>query len=115
VSQFAAGCAVCGFDLEAARAEAAERGPGLGERASALRPGWFHSATSRQDLFLAGVIVVLIVFFPIAGLGLAAWTAFDRDRNGDTRMRNVAIALVVVAIVFFAVPELRYGILFTLS
>lgn len=115
MSQFAAGCAVCGYDLEAARAEAAERGPSLGERASALRPGWLHSASSRQDLFLVGVIVALIVFFPIAGFALAAWTAYDRSRNGDLRMRNIAIALLVVAIVFFALPELRYGILFTLT
>ena len=115
MTQFAAGCAVCGFDLEAARAEAAERGPSIGERASSLRPGWFHSATSRQDLFLVAVIVALIVFFPIVGAALAGWTAYDRNRNGDAGMRNVALGMLVVAIVFFALPELRYGILFTLT
>ena len=115
MTQFAAGCAVCGYDLEAARAEAAERGPNLGERASALRPGWFHSASSRQDLFLVVVIVALIVFFPIVGAALAAWTAYDRNRNSDAGMRNVAIGLLVVAIVFIALPGLRYGILFSLT
>ena len=115
MSQFAAGCAVCGFDLEAARAEADRRGPSLGERASDLRPGWLSTGTSRQDVFLVAVIVALIVFFPIAGLALAAWTAYDRNRDGDAWMRNAAIALGVLAIVFLAVPGLRYGILFALT
>jgi hypothetical protein len=115
VSQFAAGCAVCGYDLEAARREAAARGPTIGDRLAAARPGWLRSPTARQDLFVVALTVVLIVFFPLIGLGLAAWTAYDRHRNGDHRMRNAALALLAAAIVLLAVPDLRYGILFTLS
>ena len=115
MSQFAAGCAVCGYDLEAARAAAAERGPSLAERASELRPASLSSPTFRQDAFLVAVIVALIVFFPIAGLALAGWTAYDRNRNGDARVRNVAIALAVVAVVFIVVPDLRFGIISAVS
>ena len=115
MTQFAAGCAVCGFDLEAARAEAAARGPSLADRAADLRPGRLTSPSARQDLFLALVILALIVFFPLVGLALAGWTAYDRNRNGDARMRNVALVLAALAIVFLALPELRYGILFTLT
>ncbi len=115
MSQFAAGCAVCGYDLAAARAEADERGPTLAERASSVRPAWLSSPTASQDAFTVAITVALIVFFPLVGAALAAWTAYDRNRSGDPRMRNVALALLAVAIVLFAVPELRYGILFTLT
>ncbi len=110
MSQFAAGCAVCGFDLEAARREAEARGPSVSDRLSDARPGWFRTATARQDAFLIAITVALIVFFPIVGLALAAWTAYDRNRNSDERMRNIALVLVAIAIVFLALPELRYGI-----
>jgi positive regulator of sigma E activity len=109
VSQFAAGCAVCGFDLERARGEAAERGPSLADRAASLRPG-VRTGLERQDLFLIAVMVALVVFFPIVGLALAAWTAYDQNRGGERFVRNVALGLVAVAVVFIAVPGLRYGI-----
>ena len=115
MTQFAAGCAVCGFDLEAARAQAAARGPSVSDRLATARPGWFHSPTARSDAFLVAITVALIVFFPLIGLALAAWTAYDRNRSGDIRMRNIAIGLFALAIVFLALPEFRYGILFTLT
>jgi hypothetical protein len=115
VSQFAAGCAVCGYDLEAARAAAAERGPSLAERASDLRPAGLSSPTFRQDAFLVAVIVALIVFFPIAGGALAAWTAYDRNRSGDSRIRNVALVLLAVAVALLLLPDLRFGILSAVS
>jgi hypothetical protein len=115
VSQFAAGCAVCGFDLEAARAEAAERGPTVGERLSAARPATLDSHTFRSDAFVVAVTVLLVLFFPLAGGALAAWTAYDRNRLGDERMRNIALGLLAVAIVLLALPELRYGIVFSLT
>src|SRR5215208_6833499 len=114
VSQFAAGCAVCGYDLERARAEAAERGPSLADRAATLRPQ-VRTGLARQDLFLIGVMVALVIFFPIVGAALAAWTAYDQNRGGEPIIRNAAIALLVVAIVFIAVPDLRYGIVGALT
>ena len=115
MSQFAAGCAVCGHDLDAARAEAAGHGPRLGERAAALRPAGLASPGLRRDGFVVLVIVALVVFMPIAGLALAGWTAYDRNRNTDLLMRNVALALAAVAIILLAVPDLRYGILFSIT
>ena len=115
MTQFAAGCAVCGFDLDAARAEAAERCPSLGDRAASLRPASLSTNTFRQDGFVVAIIVLLVVFFPLVGAALAAWTAYDRHRSSDERIRNVALALLAVAVVFLAVPELRYGILFSLT
>jgi hypothetical protein len=114
VSQFAAGCAVCGFDLEAARAEAAERGPSFADRAAGMRPR-LGTGVSRDTLFLIALMALLVVFFPIVGLALAAWSAYDRNRNGDLLARNAALVLIAVAVVFLVVPELRYGIVGTLT
>ena len=114
MSQFAAGCAVCGFDLEAARAEAERRGPTVADRAAALRPR-VGTGVARQDLFLVGIMVALVVFFPIVGLALAAWTAYDQNRGGNPTVRNVALALAAVAVAFVVVPGLRYGIVGALT
>jgi hypothetical protein len=87
----------------------------VGERLDSLRPGWFRSPAFRADAFIVAITVLLILFFPLVGAALAAWTAYDRNRSSDVRMRNVALGLLALAVVFLALPELRYGIVFSLT
>ena len=89
-------------------------GPTVGQRLSAADPSRLVPASGREDLVLVGVIVLLIVFAPLFGAGLAAWTAYDRNRNGDLRMRNIALVLLVAGVALMAIPEVRYGLLWRL-
>jgi hypothetical protein len=112
VSQFAAGCAICGADLQAARA--AQRRPAISDSISGLRPARLPFGTSSEDLLIAGVLAVLLLFAPLIGFLVAAWIAYHRNREGDLRVRNLAAAFLVLCLVMLALPGLRYGILFEL-
>jgi hypothetical protein len=90
VSQFAAGCAVCGADLERSRGgwrtrlAHAPRLPRLGEEA-----------------LLTLLMAAVSWFVPLFGMPLAALVFFDRQRRGDRTMRNVAAAAFVLALIAF--------------
>jgi hypothetical protein len=97
VSVFAAGCAICGTDLEAHRARVASR------RRVAL------PAVSLADRTLwICVLVLLAVFAPVLGLLLAAWTAYDR--GSDLVLRNVAWGAAAVAVALLLIPSVRFGV-----
>jgi hypothetical protein len=107
VSVFAAGCAICGTDLEEHRRRLAERRIELPGMPRAARRSWFGF-----DAHLALVALVLLatLLSPFLALIMAAVGAQDRHRNGQTGQRNlfVALALVNLALTFF--PELRLGL-----
>jgi hypothetical protein len=90
VSQFAAGCAVCGADLERLRRRPSRRlavpigMPEVGEAA-----------------LLTVLMVVVAVFAPLFGMPLAALVFFDRWRRGDRKMGYVAAAAFVLSLVAF--------------
>jgi hypothetical protein len=92
VSQFAAGCAVCGTDLQAARAELMER--------RAKRPH-LPGAVPRvsDDALRIGVTVIGALFWPLMGAALAAYFAYDADRDGRTATRNLMLALLGFSLV----------------
>jgi hypothetical protein len=72
VSPFAAGCAICGTDLQAARARlSAKRGPRL--------PGPVHLS---DDALRIGVSVLAAVFSPVMGSLLTAYFAYARLWGG---------------------------------
>jgi hypothetical protein len=105
VSQFAAGCAICGEDLVAAR-QAPERRrealPSLGA------PGWFPQITG-ADAVLGGLLIICAFAVPIVGGPIAGLFAYFAHENGDRVQRNLAliavgVALIVVLLVSF-VPE----------
>ena len=103
VSQFAAGCAVCGYDLAAARRERAARR--RFELPQLPRPRWLGN-----ELWVGAVLLLIAVFMPIAGLLLAAFVGFSADRDARYGVRNAAIAAGAVGVALLLVPAWRYGI-----
>jgi hypothetical protein len=92
VSPFAAGCAICGRDLDAARAALAAK------RARRPRvPG--GSVRLSDDAVRIGVGVQAAVFSPMMGAVLSGWFAYDADRNGRERLRNLMIILLGFSLV----------------
>ena len=87
MSHFAAGCAVCGYDLEAARArQAAKRRIELPSNPFSLDSDWVQ----------VGIALILVVAFPALSLVLSIYWASKRYNSGETAL---AIALLVVAAV----------------
>ena len=108
VSVFAAGCAICGTDLEQHRREIAERRidlPHVPRRATAtLRFGF--------DAHVALVALVLLatLLSPFLALIMAAIGAQDRHRNGQIGQRNLFIALALLNVALAFLPALRFGL-----
>jgi hypothetical protein len=106
VGQFAAGCAVCGTDLQAARAELAER--------RAKRPHLPEGGVPRlgDDALRIGVTVLAALFSPLMGALLAGWFAYDADRDGRARTRNLMILLLGFSLVGLVAYAQIWGGLF---
>jgi hypothetical protein len=106
VSQFAAGCAVCGTDLQAARAELAER--------RARRPQLPGGGVPRvgDDAIRIGVTVLAALFSPLMGALLAGWFAYDADRNGRLPTRNLMFLLLGLSLVGLVAYAQIWGGLF---
>ena len=105
VSQFAAGCAVCGTDLQAARAELAER--------RARRPHLPGGAPRLgDDAVRIGVTVLAVLFSPLMGALLAGWFAYDADRDGRVPTRNLMILLLGLSLVGLVAYAQIWGGLF---
>jgi hypothetical protein len=104
VSPFAAGCAICGTDLQAARAQLAAK--------RARRPQ-VPGIRLSDDAVRIGVSVLAAVFSPVMGALLTGYFAYDADRDGRTHLRNVMIALLGFSLVgVFAYARLWGGIFF---
>jgi hypothetical protein len=102
VSPFAAGCAICGTDLVAARARRERRGR-LTPRIS--MPALGHDA--RNAALLLAIVALLVVFASPIGILLALYCAWDRNRGGADRLRDALLALAVLGVVFIALPSLN--------
>ena len=105
MSQFAAGCAICGEDLVAARAAQERRREAL---PSLPAPTWTSEVTG-TDLILGVLLIVCAFAFPIVGGPIAGLFAYFAHQKGDTVQRNIALAAVCLAVlvIFLAsfVPE----------
>jgi hypothetical protein len=95
VSQFAAGCAICGADLVAARAA---RGETLGDRIGRLEPEFLRSSETRREIIMLVLVAVVVAFLPIAGLLLAGFVAYRRYSDGDNLVAATALALAILAL-----------------
>jgi hypothetical protein len=102
VSQFAAGCAICGADLVSARQARERRREAL---PSLSAPGWFPQITT-ADAVLGGLLIVCAFAAPLIGGPIAGLFAYFAHQKGDLVQRNlalfgVAVALIVVILISF--------------
>ena len=105
VGPFAAGCAICGTDLEAARSELAAK--------RARRPQLPSPVRASDDALRIGVSVLAAVFAPVMGALLTGYFAYDADQNDRIRLRNLMIVLLGFSLVgVFAYAQLWGGIFF---
>ena len=104
---FAAGCAICGTDLEQHRRELAERRTELPHVPRAPRGARF-----RFDPHVALVALVLLatLLSPFLALIMAAIGAQDRHRNGQIGQRNLFIGLAILNLALTFLPALRLGL-----
>jgi hypothetical protein len=99
VSPFAAGCAICGADLEAARAAAARRRPAPPRIAAPPLRGeidWIHIA----------VAALLALAAPPIGLLLALYWAVQRYRLGQPLMVAAMVGATALAVGVMLAPGL---------
>ena len=104
MTPFAAGCAVCGVDLEAHRRRETERQA----RFQAVRPPGLPRPRVSPDVAAVGLTALAAVFMPFLALVMAVLWARDPMRAG---VRTPLIACGVLAVVMLAVPSLRFGVL----
>jgi hypothetical protein len=91
VSAFAAGCAICGADLEKARAErATRRRPEL--------PGMPSLSAGGIDWAQLAIALILAVAFSPLGLLLSVYWAVRHQRYGETSMMLVMLATAALAL-----------------
>jgi hypothetical protein len=112
VSQFAAGCAICGENLVAAREHRERRLEALPQ--IARRPGWLPQIT-RADAVLGGLLLICAFFVPLAGGPIAGLLAYFAHQKGDIVQRNLALAALGVALIVVVLisllPDLSYRLL----
>jgi hypothetical protein len=99
VSQFAAGCAICGENLTAARQDLERR---RAARPSVAAPGWLPEVTA-GDAILGAILIVAAFGSPIIGGPIAGLFAYFAHQRGDTVQRNLALVAVAVAVIVVVV------------
>jgi hypothetical protein len=103
VSPFAAGCVICGTDLEAARARLAARRrpavPRLRTPALQLRIDWVHVAVA---------YVLALAAAPI-GFLLSLYWALQRHRTGEPAMTAAMLGSAALAAATFLAPAWFYS------
>src|SRR4051812_3070650 len=95
VSQFAAGCAICGENLTAARVRLERRREA---RPWLTAPSWLPEITA-SDAVLGAILIIAAFGFPIVGGPIAGLFAYFGHRNGDVVQRNLALVAVAVAVI----------------
>src|SRR5437763_5150480 len=90
VTPYAAGCAICGADIEGARRAASERRVAVG------RVGLPRLHVDEDAL---RVVIALLVALaaPVFGVLIACWFAWHAHGQGRTGMRNLMLAIAVLA------------------
>ena len=99
VSQFAAGCAVCGADLEAARRS----------RASRRRIALPRLPAVPQDLVILTVMSLVTLAAPILGVLLSVLVIRRERATSQRPLRATLWVVVVVGAVLIALPATRFG------
>jgi hypothetical protein len=107
VSVFAAGCAICGADLEQHRRELEAR---QRELPHLRRPAGRLPFRVDAHIVLVTAVVLATLLSPFVALIVAAVGAQDRHRNGQIGQRNLFIGLALVNLALGFVPAVRLGI-----
>jgi hypothetical protein len=99
VTPFAAGCAICGADIAAARDALARR------RAPVERIARVVTVPRLGDDGLRLLIAVVVtVAAPFVGVLLSSWFAWQLHGAGRPAMRNVMLAVVLLGVVSLMAP-----------
>lgn len=98
VSQFAAGCAICGFDLEAARARRKRRTVA------------YQLPRVNEDLLWIAVVALIVASMPWLGLALAIYGVVAANLTSQAATRTALVVLAVAAFALIAMPATRYGV-----
>jgi hypothetical protein len=102
VSPYAAGCAICGTDLEAARAEL---------QAKRARRPQLPSVRIGDDGVRIAVAVLTALFAPLMGALLTSFFAYDAQQNGRIGLRNLMLLLLGFSMVgVFAYAQIWGGL-----
>lgn len=104
VSQFAAGCAVCGTDLEDHRRQAT-----TGRRLPAA-PSLPRLPGVPDALLTVVFVAVVVLAFPLFGLLLVGLVLHRERMTSQGPMRAALFALAGAGLVFLLSPETRYGV-----
>ena len=99
VSQFAAGCSICGADLEAARKAQARK------RQIALP----SVPAVPQDLVVLFVLSLLTLFAPFFGVAVTLFVIYRQNAQFQAPLRRTLWVVVAVGLTLLLVPETRYG------
>lgn len=100
VTPFAAGCAVCGTDLEAARAKRSAR-----PRLELPRPRWYGGPSSTGiDWLHIGIAVIAALAIAPVGLLLALFWASRYSRDGARTMTLAMLAVAALALAAILAP-----------
>jgi hypothetical protein len=105
VSQFAAGCAICGGDLEAHRRASSERrtaAPELPRPALTAVRGRLD-----DDVWAVALTALVVLFAPVIGL-LVAVLVWRDPRRANVRTPLAVIGAVGLVLLFL--PALRFGL-----
>jgi hypothetical protein len=104
VSQFAAGCAVCGFDLVTARQEREQRYARLSV------PGTGRLPHITGEDFLIGALMIIVAFAsPILGGVIAGLFALQANNERNIPRRNLCLVAVGVAVLMLILISLLPG------
>ncbi len=98
VTPFAAGCAVCGADLEAARAELASR-----RRIGLPQPRGFEAGPRVDWVQIVVAFLLALAVSPI-GLLLALYWANQRYRGGERLMMALMLGAAALAVAALLAP-----------
>lgn len=90
VTPYAAGCAICGADIEAARRARSSR------TAALPRPAVPRLSIGEDGLRIA-IALLVAVAAPFFGLLLACWLAWQANSENRPMTRNVMLAIAVLA------------------
>ena len=96
MSPFAAGCALCGAELDVRRHS--RRGPRVS------LPSIGGAGPRAVDVAAVVLLVLLTLFAPLFGLIVGGLRAWAMEREGRTVQRNVAIVLAGACVVFLIDP-----------